>query len=126
MADTARTDKWLWAVRLFKTRSLAAEACAAGQVKRRGHALKASSALQIGDELLAPYPDGPGTRSVTVVALIEKRVGAAEAQECYREDTPQDVINTRAVWHQNRSEGVRGRPTKKDRREMDRIRGFVE
>jgi ribosome-associated heat shock protein Hsp15 len=126
MSDGARCDKWLWAVRFFKTRGLAAEMCAAGKVKRLGHLLKAASALHAGDVLEVPFPEGPGTRVVKVVALIEKRVGAPEARACYEEDTAEEVFEAQRAWHQARSEGARGRPTKKDRRQMNRIRGFFE
>lgn len=126
MPDTARTDKWLWAARFFKTRGLAAEMCAAGKVKRLGHALKASSALHPGDVLEIPFPEGPGTRRVSVVALIEKRVGAPEARACYDESTAPEVFEAQKLWHAARNEGLRGRPTKKDRREIERIRSFFE
>jgi ribosome-associated heat shock protein Hsp15 len=126
MSENARCDKWLWAVRFFKTRGLAAEMCAAGKVKRLGHLLKASSALHPGDLLETPFPEGPGTRTVAVVSVIEKRVGAPEARACYEERTPPEVFEAQKNWHQARSEGMRGRPTKKDRREMNRIRGFFE
>jgi ribosome-associated heat shock protein Hsp15 len=126
MSDTARTDKWLWAVRLFKTRGLAAEMCAAGKVKRRGHALKASSALHVGDVLEVPFPDGPGVRVVTVQALIEQRVGAPEARNCYEESTAAEVLIARADWLDARKDGLRGRPTKKNRRQIERHRGFFE
>jgi ribosome-associated heat shock protein Hsp15 len=126
MSESARCDKWLWTVRFFKTRGLAAEMCAAGKVKRLGHLLKASSALHPGDVLEIPFPEGPGTRTVAVVSVIEKRVGAPEARACYEESTAPEVFEAQKNWHQARSEGMRGRPTKKDRREMDRIRGFFE
>ncbi len=126
MSENARCDKWLWAVRFFKTRGLAAEMCAAGKVKRLGHLLKASSALHPGDVLEIPFPEGPGTRTVAVVSVIEKRVGAPEARACYEEHTVPEVFEAQKNWHQARSEGMRGRPTKKDRREMNRIRGFFE
>jgi ribosome-associated heat shock protein Hsp15 len=126
MSENARCDKWLWAVRFFKTRGLAAEMCAAGKVKRLGHLLKASSALHPGDVLEIPFPEGPGTRTVAVVSVIEKRVGAPEARACYEESTAPEVFEAQKNWHQARSEGMRGRPTKKDRREMNRIRGFFE
>lgn len=124
MPDSARTDKWLWAVRFFKTRGLAAEMCAAGKVKRLGHLLKAASALHPGDVLEIPFPEGPGTRRVSVKAVIENRVGAPEARACYDELTPPEVFEAQREWHQARSEGMRGRPTKKDRREIDKIHGF--
>ncbi len=126
MSDSARCDKWLWAVRFFKTRALAAEMCAAGKVKRLGHVLKAASSLHPGDVLEIPFPEGPGTRVVAVVSLIEKRVGAPEARACYEESTGEEIFEAQRAWHQARSEGMRGRPTKKDRRQMNRIRGFFE
>ena len=124
MPESARCDKWLWAVRFFKTRGLAAEMCAAGKVKRLGHLLKAASALHPGDVLEIPFPEGPGTRTVAVTAVIEKRVGAPEARACYEERTAPQIFEAQREWHQARSEGMRGRPTKKDRREMDKIHGF--
>jgi ribosome-associated heat shock protein Hsp15 len=126
MAESGRNDKWLWAARFFKTRGLAAEMCAAGKVKRGGHVLRAASALHPGDVLEIPFPEGPGVRTVVVKAVIEKRVGAPEARACFEELTAPEVYDTQRAWHQARSEGMRGRPTKKDRREMDRIRGFFE
>ena len=126
MPESARTDKWLWAVRLFKTRGLAAEMCAAGKVKRRGHALKASSTLHVGDVLEVPFPDGPGTRIITVLVLIEQRVGAPEARDSYEDRTLPETIQAREQWQQSRKDGLRGRPTKKDRRVIERHRGFFE
>ena len=126
MPESARTDKWLWAVRLFKTRGLAAEICAAGKVKRRGHALKASSTLHVGDVLEVPFPDGPGTRIITVLVLIEQRVGAPEARNSYEDRTLPETIQAREQWQQSRKDGLRGRPTKKDRRVIERHRGFFE
>jgi len=126
MSEFARADKWLWAVRFFKTRGIAAGMCASGKVKRLGHALKASSMLHPGDLLEIPFPEGPGIRMVRIVALTDKRVGAPEARACYEESTPPEVFEAQRNWHAARSEGMRGRPTKKDRREMNRIRGFFE
>src|SRR5690606_21687111 len=62
--DTVRVDKWMWAVRLFKTRGLAAKACESGRVKSGERVLKASSELRGGEILEMPYPEGPGTRVV--------------------------------------------------------------
>jgi ribosome-associated heat shock protein Hsp15 len=126
VSDSARCDKWLWATRFFKTRGLAAEMCAAGKVKRCGHVLKAASALRCGDVLEIPFPEGPGTRTIRVAGVIEKRVGAPEARACYEENTAPEVVEAQRQWHAARSEGMRGRPSKKDRREMNRIRGFFE
>jgi ribosome-associated heat shock protein Hsp15 len=126
MPGTARTDKWLWAARFFKTRGLAAEMCAAGKVKRLGHALKAASALHPGDVLEIPFPAGPGARTVCIVAMADKRLGAPEARALYEESTAPEVFEAQKSWHQSRAEGQRGRPTKKDRRQIGRIRGFFE
>lgn len=126
MPDTARADKWLWAVRLFKTRSVAAAMCGAGKVKRDGQPLKPATLLRVGDRLEVPFPEGPGTRLIEVVAVIEKRVGAAGVLECCRERTPEQQLMARKLWSEARAEGARGRPTKKDRRELNRMRGFHE
>ncbi len=126
MSESVRADKWLWATRFFKTRGLAAEACAAGKVKRSGREVKASSTIQPGDLLAIPFPEGPGFRTVTVMAVIEKRVGAPEARTCYSELTTPDIFEAQQGWHQARSEGMRGRPTKKNRRDMDLIHRFGE
>jgi ribosome-associated heat shock protein Hsp15 len=124
MSDSVRTDIWLWAARFFKTRGIAAEICAAGKVKRLGHPLKASSALHVGDLLEIPFPEGPGARTVHIVALPHKRRPAPEARACYEETTAAETFEAQRQWHAARNEGTRGRPTKKDRRDLSRIRGF--
>lgn len=126
MATSARTDKWLWAVRLAKTRGMAAEACASGKVKRAGHSLKAASSLHPGDTLEIRFPEGPGFRTILIKALIEKRVGAPEAQACYEDLTAPEAIEAQRVWHEAKREGMKGRPTKKNRRDIDHIHGFWE
>lgn len=125
--DKVRLDKWMWAVRLFKTRGLAAKACESGRVKEGGRVLKASSTLKGGELLELPFPEGPGTRVVRVVGLIERRVGAPQAREACEDITPEGVIEDRRLWSANRAhrkEGEQGRPTKKKRRDMNR--GFFE
>ena len=122
--ESARTDKWLWAVRFFKTRGIAAEMCAAGKVKRAGHVLKASSTPRPGDVLEIPFPEGPGVRTISVISIIQKRVGASEARICYEELTAPDVFEVQKNWHITRLENPGGRPTKKDRRDIDKIHGF--
>jgi ribosome-associated heat shock protein Hsp15 len=124
MPEGNRTEKWLWAVRLFKTRGLAAQMCAAGKVKRLGYLLKAASALHPGDVLEIPFPEGPGVRTISVISIIQKRVGAPEARACYEELTSPDVFETQKNWHTVRMENPGGRPTKKDRRDIDKIHGF--
>jgi ribosome-associated heat shock protein Hsp15 len=129
MNAAVRVDKWLWAVRLFKTRSQAAKACEANRVKCGDRILKPSAELKGGELLEVPYPEGPGTRMVRVLATIDKRVGAPEARLACEEITPQDVIDARRLWAERRMhrlEGEQGRPTKKDRRQIDQHRGFFE
>ncbi len=129
MMESVRIDKWMWAVRLFKTRSLAAKACESGRVKDDGRALKAASSLRGGELLELPFPEGPGTRVVRVLGLIDKRVGAPQARECCEEITPEPVIEARRLWAENRRgrmEGEQGRPTKRKRRDIEGLGGFFE
>jgi len=124
MLESLRADKWLWATRFFKTRSQAVKVCAAGKVKRAGHAIKAATELRPGDCLEVPFPEGPGHRVIRIVACIEKRLGAPDARACYEETTPAETLEALKAWHQARRDVGPGRPTKRDRRELDRIRGF--
>ncbi len=123
-SESARADKWLWATRFFKTRGLAADACATGKVRRGGHPLKASSTIHLGDVLEVPFSEGPGVRTVSVKGTIIKRVGAPEAQACYEDLTISQVYEDLKSWHAARNEAAKGRPTKRDRREIDKIHGF--
>ncbi|QQS30985.1 MAG: RNA-binding S4 domain-containing protein [Sphingobacteriales bacterium] len=118
-----RIDKWLWAVRIFKTRTLATDACHAGKVKIEGNSVKAAYMLKIG-ETLTVQKEGE-KKILKVEALIEKRVGAPLAATCYTDLTPpQDPKNDfeEAIFHYpkmaQRKKGE-GRPTKKERRQLD-------
>ncbi len=124
MSESTRADKWLWATRFFKTRALAAEICNDGKVKRNGHLLKPSSPVQPGDLLEIPFIEGPGVREISVKAIIEKRVGAPQAQVCYEDLTKPEVYDALKSWQVAKQEAAKGRPTKKDRREIDKIHGF--
>jgi len=124
MSDSVRADKWLWATRFFKTRSMAGEKCTDGKVRRNGHLLKPASPVQAGDLLEIPFPEGPGQRRIKVKILIVKRVGAPQAQACYEDLTAPEVHQALREWHLARLEAPKGRPTKKDRRDIDRIHGF--
>ena len=124
MPDSARTDKWLWAVRLCKTRGLGGEMCASGKVKRLGHPLKAASVLHPGDVLEIPFAEGPGVRTIAVKTVIQVRVGAPAARACFEDLTKPEVYAALKDWLTNKHEASKGRPTKKDRREIDRIHGF--
>ena len=127
--ETVRADKWLWSVRLFKTRGIAAKACDSGRVKRNGTTLKPASALRAGDLLEVPFPTGPGTRRVRVVEVIDKRVSAPRAAECCDDVTPQGEIDQRVQElreRRHRREGEQGRPTKRKRRQLGEPGGFFE
>ena len=121
-----RVDKWLWSVRLYKTRSQASHDCSAGKVKRNGRTLKPSAALKIGETLEIPSPDNTYKRSIEVVQLIEKRVGAPLAREAYLDHTPGDILaeadRRRIANKENRPrrrEGDQGRLTKRKRRQWE-------
>ncbi len=124
---SVRLDKWLWAVRFFKTRSMAASACNAGKVKRGGHSLKPASPVKIGDHLEVPSPCGTHKKSIIVEDLIEKRVGAELARKCYQDRTSQELVEQaqqlrreRLEQRKLRKEGDQGRMTKKQRRMWER------
>ena len=124
MSESVRADKWLWATRFFKTRSLAADACMMGKVTRNGHPLKPASTVQVGNLLEIPFNEGPGVREISVKAVIEKRVGAPEARACYEDLTHPRVYEALKLWQIAKQEAAKGRPTKRDRREIDKIHGF--
>ncbi len=114
---TTRVDRWLWSVRLFKTRTLAAEACDAGHVRVNGHPAKPARSIRPGDTIIATIHDI--TRTVKVLAIVEKRIGAKLVP------TYLDDLTPAAEFEQAREKflapaGQRpkgaGRPTKRDRR----------
>lgn len=121
MNASIRADKWLWATRFFKTRVLAARSLDEGKVKRNGAVLKPASAVQAADVLEIPFVEGPGRREILVIKVIDKRAGAPEARECYEERTKEEVFEAQKLWHYNRAQAAKGRPTKRDRRAIDQI-----
>ncbi len=121
MANTeARIDKWLWAARIFKTRTIAAAACKKGQVSMRGAQLKASRTIKAGDIVDVRKP--PITFSFRVLQPIEKRVGAKLIPEILENVTTPEQYEllemSKISGFVNRAKGT-GRPTKKDRRSLD-------
>ena len=120
MEETARVDRWLWAVRLAKTRSEATALCRAGHVRIGGRPAKAATPVRIGDRVTARIHQVD--RDVEVVRLIEKRVGAAVAAGCLIDHTPPPPPRPpEQIEFAERDRGT-GRPTKRDRRQMDRLR----
>jgi len=117
-----RVDKWLWSVRIFKSRSKATAACKSGRVKLGETTLKPSSILKPND-VLDLRKDG-FFLSYKVIKLISKRVSATLAEPCYENLTPEEELNKFKNWFigkapaERRAQGA-GRPTKRERREID-------
>jgi ribosome-associated heat shock protein Hsp15 len=122
MTDTVRIDKWLWAARFFKTRTLAGNAVLGGKVCLDGERIKPARSVRIGD--LLDIDNGATVWQVTVLALAEVRGSAATAQALYAE-TAQSITKRQSIADQNRifrepGATLKGRPTKRDRRQMDK------
>jgi len=120
--NKVRLDKWLWAVRLFKSRTMATDACKAGKVKIKGISLKPSFLLMVGETI--ELKKNGFNLTFKVNQLIEKRVSAVLAAPCFDDLTPQEELNKYKDWFVGKSgteirERGEGRPTKKDRREID-------
>lgn len=120
MAEGVRIDKWLWAVRLYKTRSLAAEECKKGKVSINGMTVKPSREIKEGETIQLRRP--PIQRSYKVLALTENRMAAKLVPEFMVETTPASELEIlemqKNMSFYNRERGT-GRPTKKERRDLD-------
>lgn len=123
--EKVRVDKWLWSVRIFKSRTMATDACKSGKVRVNGATVKASFLLQRKD-LLEVRKNGFDLK-FKVIDLIQKRVGAPIAQKCYEDLTPEEELNKFNDWFvgkggpERREKGA-GRPTKKERRNIERFK----
>jgi ribosome-associated heat shock protein Hsp15 len=117
-----RIDKWLWAARFFKTRSVAARACELGRIESNGHQAKPAREVRVGDQL--QIKNDSGDFQVEVLALSEMRGPAAIAQTLYRE-TEESRELRRKIEEERKSmpNFEAGRPSKRDRREIGRQRG---
>jgi ribosome-associated heat shock protein Hsp15 len=122
--DKTRIDKWLWAARFFKTRSLAADAVESGKVLLNGARVKPAKALKVGDELLVRTPGYEYT--LHVAQLSDKRGSATIAATLYQE-TDESRRKREAAKQdpaaRDPGAAIRGRPTKRDRRHLHRVRG---
>jgi ribosome-associated heat shock protein Hsp15 len=120
--DKVRIDKWLWSVRIFKSRTIATAACKAGRIRIGESTVKPSDKVAVG-EMVYVKKEGFNLE-FRVVKLIEKRVGAPIAQTCYENLTPEEEMNKFSNWFigkagaERREKGA-GRPTKRERREID-------
>ena len=123
--EKTRLDKYLWAIRLFKTRTIAAAACDSGKVKFDGTQAKASRNVSIGDEY--EVKTEAKRWRIKVTALLEKRVAAPEAVKNYIDITPEEELQRlqyqAASFHTGKRQSKIGRPTKKERRDLD---GFLD
>lgn len=122
--EFARIDKWLWAVRVYKTRADATEACRGSAVRLNGNIAKASTKVRIGDTIVARTK--ALTRTLHVVGLTEKRVGAPLTPEYFEDQTPEDEYEAAREKQANARRFVfkgesGGRPTKKNRRDIERL-----
>ena len=120
MASEVRIDKWLWAVRLYKTRSIAAEACKKGHVSMNGVNLKPARTIKVGD--VVQVRKSPITLSLKVLPAIENRLSAKLVPEMLQDVTPPEQYEllemSKMSGFVDRAKGT-GRPTKKERRSLD-------
>lgn len=118
--EKLRIDKYLWAIRAFKTRSISTEACKAGRIKMDGQNLKPSHIVKVGEKYTVQK--GPDKKIIKVTGLLERRVDAKSAVAFYEDLTPVEATTAyKSMFHTpnlSRDRGT-GRPTKKDRREID-------
>ena len=121
MSEGVRIDSWLWAARVYKTRSLATAACRAGHVKLNGDRVKAAQPVRPGDEVRARISGFD--RILTVQKIGAKRGSAAVAAELFADLTPPPPPREEVAFVPVRDRGT-GRPTKRDRRELERLRGL--
>lgn len=120
---SVRVDSWVWAVRLAKTRSQATVACRAGHVRVNGQTAKASQSVNIGDEVRVRLHGFD--RVYRVTGLATKRGSATEAAQYFEDLTPPSPARTERPAPVLRERGA-GRPTKRERREIDRLRGRTD
>jgi len=124
-SQTIRLDKWLKIARVFKTRSAAAKVCESNQVKVNDQTAKPAKMIRVGDTVTVKM--GHRYRTLEVLGIAPKSVSAAEARDLYREQTPQrtpemeEQLRFYREWE--RMARRKGRPTKKERREMEKCRG---
>ncbi|MYW01953.1 S4 domain-containing protein [Streptomyces sp. SID3343] len=116
---TVRVDVWIWSVRLTKTRALAAAACKAGHVRVNNERVKPAQAVRVGDEVRLRQEGFE--RIVEIKRVVRKRVGAPVAAECLFDKSPPPPPREEVVVVARRERGA-GRPTKRERREMEQFR----
>jgi len=117
--ESTRVDRWLWAVRIYKARTDATDACRGGHVRVNGAPAKPAATVRPGDTVTARA--GGRERILEVTRIIDKRVGASIAAECFADHSPppppRDLVAPASI-----RDPASGRPTKRDRRQLDRLR----
>ena len=124
--EKIRIDKWLWSVRIFKSRSLSKDACTSNNVRVNEKVARPSLSVSVDDKV--SVKKNGFNYEFQVLKIIEKRVGAKIAVECYRDLTPESELNKYKDWFigkapSERREKGAGRPTKKERREIEDFKG---
>ncbi len=123
--EKVRIDKYLWCVRIFKSRSIASDACIGGKVKINGVSCKSSREVKTGEIITARI--GLLEKKIKVIALLDKRVGAEHAPLFCEDLTPQaeyDKLKTANIKFEQRDHGI-GRPTKKDYRQIEYLKWYL-
>jgi ribosome-associated heat shock protein Hsp15 len=120
--QSVRVDRWLWAARVFKSRSLAADACDGGKVDVNAQSVKPARAVRPGDVVRVTLPRGR-QRILKVARLDDRRGPATTARELFEDLTPPEPPRTRLAPPPRREPGA-GRPTKRERRQLDRLRDW--
>jgi len=118
---TARVDAWIWAVRVFKSRTQATAACSAGHVRVNGQRAKPATPVGVGDQVVIRI--GGVDRTLEVRGILSKRVGAEVAAAAYVDHTPPPPPRSERPSPVAVREPGAGRPTKRERRQIDRLRG---
>ena len=121
MADSVRVDAWLWAVRVYKTRSQANAACRGGHVRVEGERAKPATLVGPGSRVVVT--GGPRERRLVVQQALRKRVGAPAAAQAMIDESPPPPPRVEEPFLPRRDRGS-GRPTKRERREITRLRGY--
>ena len=125
--DKVRIDKWLWSVRIFKSRTISSEACKSNKVKINEEAIKPSTSVEVGN--LVEVRKNGFIFNYKVLKLIEKRVSATLAQPCYEDLTPAEELNKYKAWYVGKAQAEKrekgaGRPTKRERRDIDKYKDW--
>ena len=123
--DSIRIDKWLWTVRIFKSRTLASDACKASKIRIGNQIVKPSREVKVGE--IVTIQQNPIIKTVKAKQILKNRVSATLAAEAMEDLTPAEEYEklkfNRELNHEWRDHGV-GRPTKRDRRDIDRLKDF--